>query len=150
MTESEYQKLYRRIDPEKEREKQAACVKRLQIEMYAAYGNKCQCCGESNLAFLTMDHVNNDGSKDRMRNSKRVHNMILYRDLKAEGWPPRVRLLCYNCNCARKNNNGVCPHVEIVSISMKMLLGMTSSAAKVRKGAKHKMILRDKDIKGML
>jgi hypothetical protein len=31
----------------------------------AAYGGKCVCCGEAEEAFLTLDHVNNDGKQHR-------------------------------------------------------------------------------------
>ena len=30
-----------------------------------AYGNKCQCCGETEPWFLTIDHKNNDGAAGR-------------------------------------------------------------------------------------
>jgi len=74
------------------------------------YGGSCQCCGESNYRFLTIDHINNDGAIDRKEygggsNSafRRLFNSPIRSDL---------RLLCYNCNFGRAHNGGVCPHEE--------------------------------------
>lgn len=136
MNNSEYQQMYRRLNMERVKRTQLAAVKRLQREVYAAYGNKCECCGEDNLAFLTLDHVNNDGRKDRFPNGKRRCNVPIYRILKQEGWPKRVRLLCYNCNCGRHYNNGVCPHKKVVGMALKMLVGIMSCDVTPRKGQK--------------
>lgn len=35
------------------------------LEALAAYGNKCACCGEDNLGFMTIDHVFDDGAEHR-------------------------------------------------------------------------------------
>ncbi len=73
------------------------------------YGGKCQCPGGCKVRepeFLTIDHINNDGSTDRSSN--------LYRRLIKAGFPKdRYRLLCYNCNLARAKNwrrDYKCPH----------------------------------------
>src|SRR5215467_11339214 len=39
----------------------------LREAVYVGYGGKCQCCGEKEPAFLTVDHVNNDGHLERDR-----------------------------------------------------------------------------------
>jgi hypothetical protein len=85
----------------------------LRAELIAAYGGKCECCGERQPLFLTIDHVNNDGAAHRrfLREENRTTpSELVIRDLKARGWPKDVRLLCYNCNCGRARNGGVCPH----------------------------------------
>jgi len=71
------------------------------------YGGKCACCGETNLWFLTVDHINNDGYKlGRGRNGCKMEDII------RKGFPDDLQLLCYNCNCAKMNpiNKYVCPH----------------------------------------
>ena len=77
------------------------------------YGNICNCCGESNPLFLTLDHVNNDGNKQR---AMFTSEMNLYIDvavkIKRGDAPTDLRILCYNCNCGRQRNNGICPHEE--------------------------------------
>ena len=80
----------------------------LRAEMLAAYGNCCSCCGESEEAFLTLDHVDRDGADHRRRLGT---NFAVWQELKRKGWPKRgYTLLCYNCNCGRERNGGVCPH----------------------------------------
>lgn len=78
----------------------------LKAEAIVAYGGRCACCGESNPAFLTIDHRNNDGKIDG------VYGPHLYKKLKKEGWPDRVRLMCWNCNSGRglATSKGICPH----------------------------------------
>jgi hypothetical protein len=82
--------------------------KRLKDRVIKGYGGKCVCCGESNNGFLTLDHVNEDGAEERKQfghNTQKLHNRII-----REGFPSRYQLLCYNCNCGRAYNGGVCPH----------------------------------------
>ena len=73
------------------------------------YGGKCVCCGETNPKFLTLDHMNNDGSTTRP--NKRA-GYPFYEWVIKNGFPPTLRLLCWNCNCGRQRNNGVCPHQD--------------------------------------
>lgn len=85
---------------------------RLLDETVAAYGGKCMCCGESEKIFMTIDHINNDGAKERkgLGNRSGVH---LYRSLKKRGFPQDgYRLSCFNCNLGRARNGGICPHEQ--------------------------------------
>lgn len=78
---------------------------RLLREAIKAYGGKCECCGERESLFLTIDHL-----QRKSRNEPRGHN--LYRKLRMQGWPKdKYRLLCFNCNSGRSRAGGVCPHV---------------------------------------
>ena len=82
--------------------------------IFKYFGDKCACCGEQEVAFLTVDHINNDGWKARRENStggtnfyKLVSNAIL------AGNPPNdLQLLCRNCNWGKHINGGMCPHIE--------------------------------------
>lgn len=74
-----------------------------------AYGNKCACCAENTIDFLTIDHINNDGHIER-KNNKSLGGTKFYRILKKNNWPPGYRVLCFNCNSGRSINHGVCPH----------------------------------------
>ena len=88
------------------REKMAERHRGLKDEAIAAYGGRCQCCGETAREFLTIDHKNDDGAEHR----KVVRAADILRWLKARGWPQDdFQLLCWNCNCAR-GIHGVCPH----------------------------------------
>lgn len=83
--------------------------RKIKLEMIAAYGGACVCCGESNPGFLTVDHIAQDGHLERSIGG----GCHLYGRLKKMGWPrDRYQLLCYNCNCGRAKNGGVCPHED--------------------------------------
>lgn len=85
--------------------------KKLKEEVIEAYGGECSCCGESIPAFLTVDHVNNDGAEHR----KLVRaGSTFHRWLRDNGFPKdNFRLLCWNCNSGRQFNGGICPHSEL-------------------------------------
>src|ERR1700733_114293 len=81
----------------------------LKLEMLTAFGGKCQCCGETNPYFLTLDHINNDGAEHRAQFESR-NNEQIYADAKREGWPKdKYQLLCMNCNFAKAHYGG-CPN----------------------------------------
>ena len=81
---------------------------RLKSEVLKAYGGVCQCCAESNPNFLTIDHVEGGGTKHRDSISGKI-----YRWLKARKFPPGFQVLCFNCNCGRAVNGGICPHALV-------------------------------------
>lgn len=101
-----YKRWYSRLShTAKEHERQAE----LKELVYRGYGAKCACCGETGPKFLTLDHVNNDGFKDRHRRMVDV-----YREIIKNHFPPTFQIMCFNCNCGRAMNGGVCPHLGIV------------------------------------
>jgi len=73
----------------------------------SAYGRKCACCGESQERFLTIDHVNGDGAAHRKSIGE-----TLYTWLGKHDYPEGFQVLCFNCNCGRQLNGGICPHKE--------------------------------------
>ena len=83
-----------------------ALRQRARAAVLQAYGEECACCGEKELVFLTLDHVNGGGNADR-RMSK--NGLEIYRRLMREGFPPGYQILCWNCNAA-KHFQGICPH----------------------------------------
>lgn len=115
---------YRETHGERERENQKRHALRLKIAAFEAYGgSRCQCCGENNPAFLTLDHIANDGADHRryingVRGQNTKHHGYssgrnFYQLLKKQGYPPGVRVLCFNCNCGRYVNGGTCPHEQV-------------------------------------
>ena len=91
-------------------ERQKARYRALRLEIVAAYGGKCQCCGETEIAFLELDHANDNGSAHRREIGRGAHRT--YKWVKDHGFPSDFRLLCANCNQGRQRNGGVCPHVR--------------------------------------
>lgn len=78
------------------------------------YGWTCNCCGEANPLFLTVDHVHNDGFRDRHPGGAKLSGLALYRKIIKEGFPKRYQILCMNCNHGKRMNNGICPHNSIL------------------------------------
>jgi hypothetical protein len=80
----------------------------LKAQVFAHYGAFCACCGETEPLFLTVDHVNNDGAKDREKNGSA--SGAFYDRIIKEGFPNTYQILCRNCNWGKHRNGGICPH----------------------------------------
>lgn len=84
----------------------------LKLETFAQYGGaKCNCCGEEEILFLSLDHLKNDGGQQR-RDLKVSGGLNFYRWLKKNQWPMKdqLQVSCHNCNQGRAMNGGICPH----------------------------------------
>jgi hypothetical protein len=91
----------------------------LRQETIAAYGGKCNCCKESLILLLNIDHV-----ESREKNGSPRGGSTLWRWLRDHGFPPGFQVLCWNCNIGRYLNGGVCPHqtaegMQNLGLSMK-------------------------------
>ncbi len=76
-------------------------------KVYNAYGGyKCSCCGETNEKFLTIDHINNNGARDREEMRKEGRDLYTY--IIKNSFPSDLQILCMNCNWAKRY--GACPH----------------------------------------
>ena len=60
-----------------------------------AYGAACVCCGETEPAFLTFDHIGGGGEQHRKADPLARKNIALW--LIKHSFPEGFRLLCYNC-----------------------------------------------------
>lgn len=99
--------------PKSTKEK-AAYRERIWNAVVAGYGGACACCGERTNKFLTVDHINGGGGKERRETKTATTAIIVYRKFQKSGlWPSEYRLLCYNCNCGTWRNGGTCPHMEM-------------------------------------
>lgn len=89
------------------------CRKRnreFKIEILSHYCDgelRCACCGETELDFLTLDHVNNDGAEHRRQLG--AAGVSVYCWIKRNKFPTGFAILCWNCNAA-KGRFGICPH----------------------------------------
>lgn len=72
-----------------------------------AYGGKCVCCGEAQLNFLTIEHINHDGQKHRQEMSWGGY----YKDIINRNFPKDYTILCMNCNWATRLGQ-ICPHKQ--------------------------------------
>lgn len=91
---------------------------KVRTQLLAVYGYVCVCCGEVNPMFLTVDHINNDGARHRteVNNGKSGGASLSYlRKILALADKSQFQTLCYNCNCGKARNGGICPHkMEVV------------------------------------
>jgi len=103
-----------RIDYIKHTERRKATVKvynkAIKKELFDYYGRKCKCCGETENAFLSIDHVNNDGAehKRKLGGERGTSGTIIYKSIINQGFPNTFQVLCFNCNWAK--SHGGCPH----------------------------------------
>lgn len=112
------QKEWIQAHPERSREYSRQTRLKWKIECFIAYGGlHCACpsgqCRETELKFLTLDHIDGNGAKHRAElfgGTRQPPRFNIYLWLKKQGYPLGYRVLCYNCNCAMGHNKGVCPH----------------------------------------
>lgn len=83
-------------------------------EIMSRLGNKCVCCGEAELEFLSLDHINNDGHLDRKVTGCSGVSFYAYLLRKVEFLEEKIktlRILCMNCHISiSKDVNSVCVH----------------------------------------
>jgi hypothetical protein len=81
------------------------------IHHYTSGACCCACCGEPDIRFLQLDHINGNGNKHRrsLGKGRTAASHVLYRKLVADDFPLGYQALCANCNQAR-STYGVCPH----------------------------------------
>ena len=121
----EYGREYNAAWHERNPGKQSAYMKKsnlkLKRQVMDAYGGACSCCGETELVFLTIDHMNDDGAEHRRQlaaergGSWGQAGAPTYRWLRDNGFPEGFQVMCANCNCGKQWNGGVCPHQEMAA-----------------------------------
>ncbi len=103
----DYQTRLRAENPQLVRDRSRESARRLRKDIFDAYGHICRCCGETEEAFLQLDHVNGGGTLDQKAG---ISSYKLWRRLRKEGYPPGFQTLCAKCNLS-KGNFGRCAHV---------------------------------------
>lgn len=85
--------------------KQKTAVQEYKRQCLAEYGSTCRCCGETELSFLSLDHIFDNG-----RHEKR--GFAFYLELKRTNYPRKneLQVLCMNCQLGKRINGGFCPH----------------------------------------
>lgn len=115
----EYNKIsYKKMwaNPEyrdKKRKESLDRVKKQKEIVYNNYGMICNCCGETNPMFLTIDHVHNDGYKEKTSSGNRKSGTTMYRQIISNNFPDTYQILCMNCNFGKARNKGICPHKNV-------------------------------------
>lgn len=80
------------------------------LRVFGGQVPECACCGESVERLLTLDHVDGNGREHERSLTKSGVNWLW--PLKRRGWVSEspLQVLCWNCNCGKQVNGGVCPH----------------------------------------
>jgi len=85
-------------------------VAKTKLKILDRYGAKCNCCGNPDTRFLTIDHVEYGKHKRMSECERRRCGINVYRQIIREGFPKTFQILCMNCNWA-KGVFGKCFHV---------------------------------------
>ena len=88
----------------------------LKTKVLTHYSNgklRCVKCGVNNINVLTLDHIDNNGSDDKLSRSGNG----LYRKLKASSYPIGYQTLCMNCNMEKEiqRKTNTIPHKVVLS-----------------------------------
>jgi hypothetical protein len=92
---------------------------KIKLEIISKLGNKCVLCGENRFNFLTVDHVNNDGNKEKHNNHYSIIRQKIINGLTEEELKLTYQVLCYNCNCSKTNRIYMTLSEEKLSYSQK-------------------------------
>ncbi len=108
----ERSRLWKKKNKEKVIEESKRYRKGLKIKALQSYGSKkpkCVCCGETEIDFLCLDHIDNNGNKQRKKHG--IGTSFL-KWLKVNNYPKNLRLqvMCFNCNMSKRIQGGVCIH----------------------------------------
>lgn len=72
----------------------------------------CACCGETQIEFLTIDHINGGGRRESL--SYGSHVAFLADIVSGKRRKDDLQILCWNCNMAKGGRSGwVCPHKRL-------------------------------------
>ncbi|XOB41414.1 MAG: hypothetical protein ACKKMW_01645 [Candidatus Nealsonbacteria bacterium] len=106
-------RLWKKENKEKVIEMSKRYRKGLKVKALKAYSNnkeqRCICCGETEVDFLCLDHIDNDGTEQR---KKYGLGTSFLKWLKANNYPKNLRLqvMCLNCNMSKRIQGSVCIH----------------------------------------
>lgn len=93
-TDEEYREEHRR----RERER----AKTLKEKVLSLYSGKCTWCSYNDPRALQLDHINNDGYKERCGNSRMNASLRNKKILADPSYAAKFQLLCANCNQIKK------------------------------------------------
>lgn len=90
------------------REKRKEQKRDIKNEIFKFLGGKCECCGETKIEFLCIDHKNGGGRKERKGKSQITYLRGILKQIKQT---TKFRILCWNCNSSFGLYNR-CPHQD--------------------------------------
>lgn len=91
---------WNRVNSDRRNKGEHARYLRNKIASVAAYGGRCGSCGEDEVAFLVIDHINDDGADDRREWKSKASD--IHKWLKRNSYPDGYQILCGNCNLKKE------------------------------------------------
>jgi hypothetical protein len=99
---AENMRKYRAQNPEKYAAQSRAAKARLKNKVFEMYGKKCAECGFSDIRALTLDHVLNNGARERdVLGERGVYRRALQEENREE-----YQVLCMNCQFIKRIEAG--------------------------------------------
>lgn len=101
-----YQKIYR--EDKEHHAKHILCHRqwkeRVKIDVFSHYSPNlvCQHCGYSDIRALTLDHINSDGTEQKLKAGV-CGGHSLYCWVKKNKYPPIFQVLCMNCQWIKRH-----------------------------------------------
>lgn len=95
---------YRKDNPDKyaqEKERSNEKARQARIQIFELLGNVCRKCGYSDSRALQIDHVENDGFKERSVSGQNYYPRML----RHPDFLSRYQILCANCNWIKRFEN---------------------------------------------
>jgi|ERR1700688_1933691 len=86
--------------------------KKICVNEYGLSGG-CVCCGETELSFLSIDHIKDNGARDREIHGSGT-SFFLW--LIKNNFPEGFQTLCCNCQMGKRCGNGFCPHYPEIDL----------------------------------
>lgn len=92
------------------RKQQRAQLRLDALKHYSNGALKCDCCPESHIEFLCLDHINGGGTEHRRQLGGGMKNGSgIFQWVKKHNYPEGLRVLCHCCNMSLAFY-GYCPH----------------------------------------
>lgn len=114
---NEYARQWRLNNKDKFKASQKRAYDNMRLDVLQHYSDnevpECACCGESEILFLHLDHINGDGADHRRELESELgyypggNNLPYW--LKKNNYPGGFQVLCANCNLGKRLNM-YCPH----------------------------------------
>lgn len=92
-----YRRKWKNKFPERDKEYQRRTKLKLKVFVMQKYGGKCIGCGTDELAILSMDHINDDGHKERKTTGQRGYCYLRKGERR-----PDIQILCMGCQFRKR------------------------------------------------
>jgi len=99
-----YNKQHHLENKERDNKRSREWAQNIKLEVMLKYGGNCVACGETDLATLSIDHINNDGYEKRKNGEDNAVNAgyMFYLELRDNPKRNDLQCLCMNCQFKKR------------------------------------------------